>query len=229
MQLDLNELKEKGGLLLVDKPVTWTSFDVVNKLRYALKIKKIGHAGTLDPLATGLLLIGVGKGTKLLNDLQGLDKSYTGIIELGKTTASYDMERPFEVENDTTDVTEEIVSEQIDKLTGVIEQIPPSHSAVKVNGTRAYKLARQNEEVIIKKRTVSIHQFDYQLKLPEVIFDIRCSKGTYIRSIANDLGQLVGVGGYLKLLRRTSVGDYHIKNAWQLDALIDEIQGDGDN
>jgi tRNA pseudouridine55 synthase len=229
MQLDLDELKEKGGLLLVDKPVAWTSFDVVNKLRYALKIKKIGHAGTLDPLATGLLLIGVGKGTKLLNDLQGLDKSYTGIIELGKTTASYDMERPFEVENDTTDVTEGKVSEQIDKLTGVIEQIPPSHSAVKVNGTRAYKLARQNEEVIIKKRTVSIHQFDYQLKLPEVIFDIRCSKGTYIRSIANDLGQLVGVGGYLKLLRRTSVGDYHINNAWQLDALIDEIQGDGDN
>jgi tRNA pseudouridine55 synthase len=224
MHLDVEMLREKGGLLLVDKPVTWTSFDVVNKLRYALKIKKIGHAGTLDPLATGLLLIGVGKGTKMLTELQGLNKTYSGIIELGKTTPSYDLETAFDAENDMAGLQEELITSKVAELTGVIEQVPPSHSAIKVNGTRAYKLARKNEEVIIKKRSVTIHQFDVTYNLPEIQFDIECSKGTYIRSIAHDLGRLVGVGGYLKLLRRTSVGKYYIKDAWSLDALLTEIE-----
>lgn len=215
---------QEGQLLLIDKPYKWTSFDVVKKLRYALKVKKIGHAGTLDPLATGLLLIGTGKWTKKLEQLQGLDKSYEGIIEIGKTTPSYDLETPFDSEHAFDQVTEADLENARGKLIGPIEQVPPAHSAVKIDGERAYKKARRNEAVKMKVRSVQIHRFDIQATLPEVSFRIECSKGTYIRSMAHDFGQYLGVGGYLKSLRRTSIGDYHVDQAKTVEAFLKELQ-----
>jgi tRNA pseudouridine55 synthase len=212
---------EEGRLLLINKPVDWTSFDVVKKLRYVLKVKKIGHAGTLDPLATGLLIIGTGKFTKKLNELQGLDKTYEGIIEIGKTTPSYDLETEFDSENDWSEVTEEMMQAAKTKLSGPIEQIPPAHSAIKVGGERAYKKARKNKEVKLEPRSVTIHRFYIDVTgLPEVKFSVECSKGTYIRSLAHDFGAELGVGGYLKKLVRTSVGDYQLSDAVDLDEFI---------
>lgn len=213
----------EGRLLLINKPVDWTSFDVVKKLRYALKVKKIGHAGTLDPLATGLLIIGTGKFTKKLNELQGLDKTYEGIIEIGKTTPSYDLETEFDSEQDWTDVTKDELEEAKERLTGNIQQIPPAHSAIKVGGERAYKKARKNKEVKLEPRSLTIYDFqiDYS-NLPEVKFKVSCSKGTYIRSLAHDFGQLLGVGAYLKKLVRTSVGEYQLSDAVDLNEFIQQ-------
>ena len=212
---------EEGRLLLINKPVDWTSFDVVKKLRYVLKVKKIGHAGTLDPLATGLLIIGTGKFTKKLHELQGLDKSYEGIIEIGKTTPSYDLETEFDSESDWSNVTAEMMEAVKKKLSGPIEQIPPAHSAIKVGGERAYKKARKNKEVKLEPRSVTIHNFEIDASsLPNVKFRVECSKGTYIRSLAHDFGRELGVGGYLKKLVRTSVGDYQLSDAVDLDEFI---------
>lgn len=212
---------EEGRLLLINKPVDWTSFDVVKKLRYVLKVKKIGHAGTLDPLATGLLIIGTGKFTKKLNELQGLDKTYEGIIEIGKTTPSYDLETEFDSENNWAGVTDIMLEAARTKLCGPISQIPPAHSAIKVGGERAYKKARKNKEVKLEPRSVTIHRFDIDATgLPEVKFSVECSKGTYIRSLAHDFGAELGVGGYLKKLVRTSVGDYQLSDAVDLDEFI---------
>lgn len=212
---------EEGRLLLINKPIDWTSFDVVKKLRYVLKVKKIGHAGTLDPLATGLLIIGTGKFTKKLNELQGLDKSYEGIIEIGRTTPSYDLETEFDSERDWSKVTTEMIEAAKKKLSGPIEQIPPAHSAIKVGGERAYKKARKNKEVKLDPRSVTIHNFEIDTSaLPEVKFRVECSKGTYIRSLAHDFGRELGVGGYLKNLIRTSVGDYQLSDAVDLDEFI---------
>ncbi|MEQ8629140.1 tRNA pseudouridine(55) synthase TruB [Ekhidna sp.] len=213
----------EGKLLLINKPVDWTSFDVVKKLRYTLKVKKIGHAGTLDPLATGLLIIGTGKFTKKLNELQGLDKTYEGIIEIGKTTPSYDLETDFDSEADWSGVSKEQLEAAREKLTGDIEQIPPAHSAIKVGGERAYKKARKNKEVKLEPRSLTIHDFqiDYT-NLPEVKFKVSCSKGTYIRSLAHDFGQMIGVGAYLKKLVRTSVGEYQLSDAVDLDEFVQQ-------
>jgi tRNA pseudouridine55 synthase len=217
-------IPEEGKLLLVDKPKDWTSFDVVNKLRYLLKVRKIGHAGTLDPLATGLLLVGVGKYTKKLNELQGLDKMYDGIIELGKTTPSFDLETAFDSECDVSEVEEQNVLSTTTQFVGNILQIPPVYSAVKVGGERAYKKARKNEVVKMAPRTVTIQNFEItKIQLPEVYFSVHCSKGTYIRSLASDFGQALGVGGYLKQLRRTKIGEYSIGDAYKLKDLIDQI------
>lgn len=222
--MDVVDYKE-GVLLLIDKPKDWTSFDVVNKLRYGLKIKKIGHAGTLDPLATGLLIIGVGKFTKKLNELQGLDKVYEGIIAIGKTTPSYDLETAFESECDTSHITEEQINEAVMKLTGAQDQIPPIYSAIKVDGVRAYKQARRKEDIKLAPRPVIIHEFDIsKIDGTDLHFRVKCSKGTYIRSIAHDLGQLLGVGGHLKELRRTEVGEYNINDADQLDDFIKKLE-----
>ncbi|WP_258103656.1 tRNA pseudouridine(55) synthase TruB [Marinoscillum sp. MHG1-6] len=219
--VDLSE----GVLLLVDKPLEWTSFDVVNKLRYALKVKKIGHAGTLDPLATGLLLIGVGKFTKKLNELQGLDKVYEGIFEIGKTTPSYDLETSFDSEADISGVSLEQVLAAAKHLTGPQDQIPPAFSAIRIKGERAYHKARNNETVKLDPRPVIIHEFDVpKFENGEVHFRIRCSKGTYIRSIARDLGNELGVGAYLKKLRRTEIGEYHVKDAQLLEDVITEYR-----
>ena len=153
-------IPEEGSLLLVNKPRSWTSFDVVNKLRYLLKIKKIGHAGTLDPLAQGLLLIGVGKYTKKLEGLQGLDKTYEGIIEIGKTTPSFDLETPFDSSSDYTHVTPQEIATAVEALTGDLDQMPPIYSAIKVNGQRAYKSARKNESIELKSRRIKVFKFE---------------------------------------------------------------------
>ncbi|MFT6865363.1 MAG: tRNA pseudouridine55 synthase [Cyclobacteriaceae bacterium] len=216
---------QEGVLLLVDKPREWTSFDVVNKLRYTIKIKKIGHAGTLDPLATGLLIIGTGKFTKKLNELQGLDKEYEGIFEIGKTTPSFDLETPYDTENDISAITSDQIIEAAKTLSGFQNQVPPQYSAIRINGERAYKHARNNEEVKIDPRPVIIHEFEIKkIEGADIHFRIKCSKGTYIRSIARDLGERLGVGAYLKELKRTVVGSFHLKDAKQLDQLINEIQ-----
>ena len=212
---------EEGRLILINKPVNWTSFDVVKKLRYVLKVKKIGHAGTLDPLATGLLIIGTGKFTKKLNELQGLDKTYEGIIEIGKTTPSYDLETAFNSEKEWTNVSSKDLEEARKSFIGEISQIPPAHSAIKVDGERAYKKARKNKEVKLEPRLLTIHNFEIDAKmLPDVAFKVSCSKGTYIRSLAHDFGQKVGVGGYLKKLIRTSIGEFKLSDALELDEFI---------
>ena len=217
-------IPEEGRLLLVNKPKSWTSFDVVNKLRYLLKIKKIGHAGTLDPLAKGLLLIGIGKYTKKLEGLQRLDKTYEGIIEIGKTTPSFDLETSFDSFSDYRHITPEAIAAVVEALTGELDQMPPIYSAIKVNGQRAYKSARKNEIIELKSRKIKVYKFEItQVHLPEIHFRVVCSKGTYIRSLAKDLGEQLGVGGYLKELVRTQVGNYKLENALQLEQLVDQI------
>jgi len=215
------EFPEEGTLLLVDKPLRWTSFDVVRKLKYLLRVKKIGHAGTLDPLATGLLLIGIGKYTKKLAELQGLDKRYEGTLVLGKTTPSFDLETGYENEMEIGHITEEHVRSLIPKFTGLIEQFPPAHSAVKVDGERAYKKARRNEVVAIKARMITIHYLEFtRIEFPEVDFKVNCTKGTYIRSLAHDIGQELGVGAHLSALKRTSIGEYLLTDAVSVEQLI---------
>lgn len=215
------EIQEEGTLLLVDKPLKWTSFDVVRKLKYLLRVKKIGHAGTLDPLATGLLLIGIGKYTKKLAELQGLDKTYAGTLVLGKTTPSYDLETAYENEMDIAHITPAGVMALIPKFSGLIEQFPPAHSAVKIDGERAYKKARRNEVVEIKSRMIMIHSLEFtRIELPEIDFKVHCSKGTYIRSLAHDIGQALEVGAHLSALKRTSIGEYSLDQALSMEQLI---------
>lgn len=212
---------EEGKILLINKPQHWTSFDVVKKLRYTIGVKKIGHAGTLDPLATGLLIIGTGKFTKKLNELQGLDKTYEGTFEIGKTTPSFDLETEFDSTTDFSHLSSEDLAKAREELTGPISQVPPAHSAVKVNGERAYKKARRNEAVKLEPRSVVIKEFSLKTdSLPDVDFIISCTKGTYIRSMARDLGEKLGVGAYLKKLVRTRVGDYSLDDAYDLDTFI---------
>ncbi len=215
-----------GELLLLDKPLGWTSFDVVNKVRHLIrrflgigKIK-VGHAGTLDPLATGLLLICTGKMTKKINDLQGLDKQYTGKFFLGATTPSYDLETEIDAEFPIRHITEGMIRETADSFLGKIMQIPPAFSAIKVDGTRAYKLARDNKEVEIKAREVHIKSFEIiNVDFPEVEFTVDCSKGTYIRTLAHDFGKKLNSGAYLKELRRTMIGDFIIQDALSIEQI----------
>ena len=220
----------EGCLFLVDKPQGWTSFDVVNKLRYRIrkqlgvKKHKVGHAGTLDPMATGLLNICVGRWTKRLGELEGLDKSYTGTIQLGASTPSYDAETEIDAHYPTDHLSLEMLTAAARKFTGAIEQVPPMYSALKVDGQPLYKRARRGEVIEIKARPVTVHEFTLTNFTGESVdFSIRCSKGTYIRSLAHDLGQAVGSGGYLTALRRTSVGPYTIESAWELDELLQVI------
>jgi tRNA pseudouridine55 synthase len=217
----------EGCLLLVDKPMGWTSFDVVNKLRWAIRKHlglrkiKVGHAGTLDPMATGLLNICTGKWTKRLEELQGLDKSYTGTITLGATTPSYDAETEIDATYPTEHITEEKISAAVASLTGPLAQLPPIYSAIKVDGQPLYKKARKGEVVEVKARAITVHSFEItRIALPEVDFVISCSKGTYIRSLAYDLGKNLGSGGYLSALRRTVVGPYQIEKAWTVEELL---------
>jgi len=230
--VDLNKTYDfpAGEVLLVDKPPEWTSFDVVNKirhmLRYHLDIRKIkvGHAGTLDPLATGLLLVCVGKATKRINEYTGLDKEYTGTMFLGATTPSLDLETEVDAEYETSHITEEMIKNAVRAYTGTIKQVPPAFSAVKVNGKRAYLKAREKQEIVIPEREVRIHAFEIlRAELPEIDFRISCTKGTYIRSLARDFGKSLQSGAYLQSLRRTKIGEYHIDDAvsiMQLEAFI---------
>jgi tRNA pseudouridine55 synthase len=220
----------QGALLLIDKPEGWTSFDVVNKIRgtirrvFNISKIKVGHAGTLDPMATGLLLICTGKWTTKLSEFQGLDKAYSGVMTLGATTDSYDKETPEENHKPYAHVTETSISEAAKTFTGEIDQVPPIYSAIKVDGKPLYKSARKGQEVEIASRRVVIHQFTIvSVQLPYVHFNVSCSKGTYIRSLAHDMGQMLGCGAYLSALRRTNIGEYRVEDAWQVDVLVDAI------
>lgn len=221
----------EGCLLLVDKPMGWTSFDVVNKLRYSIrklygkKKFKVGHAGTLDPMATGLLVICTGKWTKRLEELQGLPKSYTGTIQLGATTPSYDAETEIDELFPTEHITAAKLETALQALRGDIEQVPPMFSAIKVDGQPLYKKARKGEMIEIKPRPVHIARFDItKMAIPLLDFEVDCSKGTYIRSLAYDLGRLLESGGHLTALRRTKVGDYDVADAWQVEELKAHIE-----
>ena len=210
-----------GKVLLIDKPLTWSSFQAVNKLKYILKRKydlpkkfKIGHAGTLDPLATGLLIICTGKFTKKITEIQAQIKEYTGTIVLGATTPSYDLETEVDATFPTAHITEAIILETINKFLGEIDQKPPVFSAIKKDGKRLYEHARAGEEVEIQSRKTTIYEFEItRIQLPEVDFRVQCSKGTYIRSLAYDFGLALQSGGHLSVLRRTKIGDYSVENA----------------
>jgi tRNA pseudouridine55 synthase len=210
--------QDVGQLLLLNKPLGWTSFDVVNKLRYKLKIRKIGHAGTLDPLATGLLIICTSRMTKRIDEFMGLEKEYTGTFVIGQTTPSYDLETEVTDPVDITSVTKESILHAVKSLTGKINQLPPTHSAIKIGGKRAYKFARQGKEVELKPREVEVAEFEItSVALPMITFRIVCSKGTYIRSLARDLGESLGVGAYLSQLCRTRIGSFMLKDAVSVD------------
>tara|TARA_R110002167_G_scaffold261316_9_gene467809 strand:+ start:8572 stop:9270 length:699 start_codon:yes stop_codon:yes gene_type:complete len=215
----------EGQLLLVDKPLGWSSFQAVNKIKWAIRKKfslkkfKIGHAGTLDPLATGLLLICTGKFTKKINELQGQVKEYTGTITLGATTPSYDLETEIDQTFPTDHITDELIQRSILTFIGEIEQRPPVFSALKKDGKRLYEYAREGKEVEIKTRIVQVLSFEVTaIKMPELTFRVVCGKGTYIRSLAHDLGKVLRSGAYLSSLRRTKIGEYNVDNA--LDPLV---------
>lgn len=214
---------ENGCAILINKPYTWTSFQVVNKLKYKIKHHygkkiKIGHAGTLDPLATGLLIVCIGKYTKRIEEYQASEKEYTGTFRLGATTPSFDLEHPIDQTYPTEHITEEAILEASKQLTGTQDQVPPIFSAKWVDGKRAYKLARDNQEVELKSKEITIKEFEItRIALPDVDFRIVCSKGTYIRSIARDFGLALNSGGHLFSLCRTRIGEYHLKDAYQID------------
>lgn len=207
-----------GQVILIDKPVNWTSFDVVSKIRKLIKVKKVGHAGTLDPLATGLLIVCTGKNTKVISDYQEKRKKYTGIITLGKSSPSMDL---------ATDVTEKILSDNLtqdkiievrNKFLGKILQVPPMYSAVKHKGKALYKFARAGKEVEREPKQVEVFSFEIlKIDLPDIHFEIVCSKGTYIRTIANDFGNELNCGGILSLLRRTEIGEYKVDDAYEMN------------
>jgi tRNA pseudouridine55 synthase len=213
-------LQDEGRLLLINKPYEWTSFDVVAKLRNKLRIKKIGHAGTLDPLATGLLIICVGRMTKKIEEFMGLEKEYTGKFVIGQTTPSHDLETEVSVAVDISSISSTMIHEAAQRFVGMNDQLPPMHSAIKVGGKRAYKFAREGKTIELQTRSVEIKEFEItQIALPEVSFRIVCSKGTYIRSIARDFGNALGVGAYLSDLCRTRIGTYKLMDALELEAV----------
>ena len=210
-----------GEILLVDKDVDWSSFQAVKKIKFLFKIKKIGHGGTLDPLATGLLVMGTGKKTKVLESIMGSEKVYTGTITLGGTTASYDLEEEINETFDTSHITEEMIHATCEKFKGEQLQYPPIFSALKVNGKRAYKAARAGEHIELQPRTVNIFDSEItNIDMPNVDFEVRVSKGTYIRSLAHDFGKAMGSGSHLSKLRRTKVGDFDVKDAYSIQDLI---------
>lgn len=221
---------KEGQVLLIDKPLHWTSFQVVSKLRWAIRkhydIKKIkvGHAGTLDPLASGLLVICTGKMTKQIDTFQGQEKEYTGTIVLGSTTPSFDLETEINETFPTEHITESLIHETTKQFTGNIEQYPPVFSAIKKDGKRLYEFARAGKDVEIKSRTVTISEFEITaIRNLEIEFRVVCSKGTYIRSLANDFGRALNSGGHLSALRRTRIGDFNVESAMTIDAFLNQL------
>lgn len=237
---------QTGQIILIDKPLTWTSFNVANKIKWLIKKEfnlrkiKVGHAGTLDPLATGLLVICTGKFTKRINEIQAAEKEYTGVITLGATTPCYDLEKEVDEEFPTNHITEELIQEIAESFLGEQEQVAPIHSAKKVDGKRAYEYARLGEEVELKSNTITIKAFDVKFcdcpvieqmedskinqapayqKGVHIKFRIVCTKGTYIRSIARDFGLRIDSGGHLSQLRRTRIGEYNVKDAYKISEL----------
>ena len=221
---------QSGEMILIDKELNWTSFDVVSKLRNSIKKKlnikkiKVGHAGTLDPLATGLLIICTGKMTKRINEFSALNKTYVGKMTIGSTTPSYDLETKPNVYYPTEHINKNLIIETAKKFVGKIDQKPPVFSAVKKDGVRLYKLARKGVKVEVEKREIIIHDFLISsINFPEVEFSLTCSKGTYIRSLAHDFGKELGSGAHLSELRRTFIGDYSVDNSLKLMEFIRNI------
>ena len=220
-----------GTLLLIDKPLEWTSFDVVKKVRNLIKKKlqikkiKVGHSGTLDPLATGLLIVCTGEFTKRIEEIQGQEKTYTGQFTLGATTPSFDRETKANHTFNTTHITKQLLEKTTKQFVGEITQIPPVFSALKKDGKRLYDFARENEEVEIKERKVMVHSFEItDINFPEVNFKICCAKGTYIRSIVNDFGRALNSGAYLSKLCRTKIGKYNLKDAFSINEVEEKMK-----
>ena len=214
----------EGKVLLLDKPLRWTSFKMIRRVRGLTFVQKVGHAGTLDPLATGLLIICTGKCTKQINDYMGMDKEYTGTLVLGATTATYDLESEPENLKSIEHITHHQIQNATAQFIGDILQTPPQHSAIKKDGVRLYETARQGIEVKIDPRKVTIHAFEItNIALPKKDFRVVCSTGTYIRSLVNDFGAALGVGAYMSALRRTKIGDFDINNAITWEDLRDQV------
>ena len=212
-------------MILIDKPIHWTSFDVVRKMRSLIQIKKIGHAGTLDPLATGLLIVCTGKFTKKINEYMAQQKEYTGHFVLGAVTPTYDLESEPEQQKEYAHLQHDLINATCEKFTGAIEQFPPIYSAIKKEGVALYELARKGIEVKLEARKVSIHQFEItKIDLPTIEFKVICSTGTYIRSLAHDFGQALGCGAYLGSLRRTAIGDFKAADAMSMEAFETSIK-----
>lgn len=223
---------EDGEVLLIDKPLGWTSFDVINRFRVFLKknlgIKKIkaGHAGTLDPLATGLLIVCTGKFTKRIGEFQDREKEYTGTFRLGATTPSYDLEHEVDQTYPTGHISPEMIYDVAVAFTGELMQVPPVYSAIKIDGKRAFKYARKGKDPDLAARPVTIHEFEItRIEMPDVDFRIRCSKGTYIRSLARDFGEKLGSGAHLTTLCRTRIGEFRLEDAHHLEMLLLELAG----
>ena len=226
---------EEGEVILLDKPIDWTSFDTVNFIRalikrfYGIRKLKVGHAGTLDPLATGLLILCTGRMTKQIEEYQAKIKTYTGTILLGQTTPTFDLESEPNAFFPTENITPEQIDEARKKFIGDIKQYPPKYSAIKIKGKRAFDYARSDEEIELKARDIHIEDFKLSMeRFPELDFEVTCSKGTYIRSLANDLGKELNNGACLKSLRRTRIGDFKVEDAWQLEDLKQHIIDTGE-
>jgi tRNA pseudouridine55 synthase len=215
---------EKGKVILIDKPLHWTSFDVVRKIRNSIKIKKVGHAGTLDPLASGLLIVCTGKFTKKINEYMAQEKAYTGTFTLGATTPTYDKESTPQDLKDYTNITPENIKAATKQFIGEIQQLPPIYSAIKKDGVALYELARRGEEVELKARKITITEFEItKIEMPIVHFRVLCGTGTYIRSLAHDMGAVLGCGAYLSELRRTKIGDYDVNSALSMETFLEQI------
>ena len=217
-------------VLYFDKPLGWTSFNLVNRVRGVLsrhigvKKLKVGHAGTLDPLATGVMILCTGKNTKLIESFQYQTKEYVATIKLGATTPSFDLETEIDAEYPTEHITEELVKETLAKFIGEIQQIPPTYSAIKINGKRAYEYARKGDEVELKPKTLVIDEIELlEYKMPEIVVRVVCSKGTYIRALARDIGEALNSGGHLTALRRTRIGDIKVESCLQYDDFVNNI------
>jgi tRNA pseudouridine55 synthase len=216
---------EEGQVLLIDKPLQWTSFDVIRKIRHLIRVKKVGHAGTLDPLATGLLIICTGKFTKKINEYMAREKEYTGTFTLGATTPTYDLESKPENFRSLENIPEEKIKSTTHGFLGEIMQVPPAHSAIKVEGKRVYELARKGKEVKLEPRKVFIKEFEITgIESPVVHFRVVCSTGTYIRSLANDFGEALACGAYLSSLRRTRIGEFKIEDALSINEFEESLK-----
>ena len=215
---------EEGRVLLINKPLEWTSFDVVRKIRNAIKIKKVGHAGTLDPLATGLLIVCTGKFTKKINEYMSQEKEYTGTITLGATTPTYDLESEPGNFKPVENITEELIHTTAKKFTGQILQVPPIYSAIKQKGRPVYLLARKGVDVVLEPREISIHHFEItKIEKAEIFFKVVCTTGTYIRSLANDFGEALGCGAYLSSLCRTRIGNLKLEESVTIEEFVKSI------
>lgn len=221
---------EAGKVLLINKPLRWTSFDVVRKIRNLIRIKKVGHAGTLDPLATGLLIVCTGKFTKKINEYMAREKEYTGTITLGTTTPTYDLESEPVNQQPYNHITREAIEAATAQFRGDIMQVPPIHSAIKKDGKRVYEMARRGQDVQLDPRPVTIHAFEIvHVELPLVSFRVVCSTGTYIRSLANDFGAALGCGGHLSSLCRTRIGEFLLEDAMTVQQFEESLQHQDQN